>query len=299
MFDELSKDFGSVPRGPAVVHPFRFTNNTGQAVHIAGVRVSCGCVTATASRADVAPGQSAVVQASMDTRRFYGTKSVTVYVQFDQPAWEEVRLWVQANSRDDVSVTPEELALGQAKRGTSPNGKITITFLGNSQSQLTEVERESSYVETSFKEVSRDAGQVSYEVAATVRPDTPVGKWYTDLWLKTNNPAMPKVRVPLTVEIQAPLTISTTNVTLGQIKPGAVAERKVILRGAKPFRITKVEGTDGNLDVNDSTKGSREVHVLTIRLRATKEGELSRHLKVLTDLPQDGEIEFDARARVQ
>src|SRR4051794_36715815 len=48
MFDELSRDFGSVPRGQILTHPFRLVNNTGHPVHITGVRVSCGCTAARA-----------------------------------------------------------------------------------------------------------------------------------------------------------------------------------------------------------------------------------------------------------
>ena len=39
LFDELSRDFGSVPRGPTLTHPFRLVNKTGGHVHIASVRV--------------------------------------------------------------------------------------------------------------------------------------------------------------------------------------------------------------------------------------------------------------------
>src|SRR5215212_1111310 len=46
LFDELSRDFGSVPRGPTLQHPFRLVNKTNQHVHIASVRVSCGCTSA-------------------------------------------------------------------------------------------------------------------------------------------------------------------------------------------------------------------------------------------------------------
>jgi hypothetical protein len=99
MFQELSVDFGSVPRGPTLSHPFRLTNNTGRTVHISSVRVSCGCVRASALDTVLAPGQSTAIQAAMDTRRFLGTKAITIYVSFDQPHRDEVRLWVQANSR--------------------------------------------------------------------------------------------------------------------------------------------------------------------------------------------------------
>ena len=99
MFQERSADFGSVPRGPTLAHPFRLTNNTGRPVHISSVRVSCGCVSASAQDTVLAPGQSTAIQAYMDTRRFLGSKGVTIYVSFDQPDRAEVRLWVQANSR--------------------------------------------------------------------------------------------------------------------------------------------------------------------------------------------------------
>src|SRR5262249_48732354 len=81
MFQELSKDFGSVARGPELSFPFRFTNNTSQPLHVASVRVSCGCTAAQALQTDIEPGKTGVILASMDTRRFFGTKTVTIYVQ--------------------------------------------------------------------------------------------------------------------------------------------------------------------------------------------------------------------------
>jgi hypothetical protein len=296
LFDELSKDFGSVPRGPTLQHPFHLVNKTKSTVHISGVRVSCNCTSATALKSTLAPGEDTVVQASMDTSRFSGVRTVTIYVQFDSPAAEEVRLWVQANSRDDVSVSPDTLAFGQTKRGSTPTSTVTVTFLGTNQAQITEVQSESNYISTTLKEVARKNTEVSYELTAKVRADTPVGKWYTDVWLKTNLQAMPKVRVPLTVEIESALSIG--NVAFGQVKEGAEAERKTVVRGVKPFRITKVEGTDDEVTVRDSATDAKPVHVLTVTLKAAKAGDWSRTLKVVTDLGEEGEIEFEAKAQV-
>src|SRR5262249_49179851 len=192
--------------------------------------------------------------------------TVTVFVQFDRPGWEEVRLWIQANSRDDISVSPEAFALGQAKRGTAPSGTVTITFLGQSASQILEVQRDSNYILTELKEVRRQGGEAAYQLTAKLRPDVPVGKWFTDLWVKTNNPAMPRIRVPLTVEIESALSVSPTTVVLGQVKPGAEAERRVIIRGVSPFKITGVQGTDEELSGKDSTKDAGPDHVLDVRL---------------------------------
>jgi hypothetical protein len=299
LFSELSKDFGSVPKGPTLSHPFRIVNKTGRVVVLnSNVRVSCGCVTATLVKNVLNPGEETALVAEMDTRRFSGSKTVTIWVQFQQPGWDEVRLWVQANSRDDVTVTPDTLAFGHTKRGTVPTQAVTVTFLGYSQSQIQEVTCESNYVLTTLKTLRRTDDEVTYELTARIRGDAPVGKWYTDIWLKTNNPSMARVRVPLTVEIDSALSISPTLVALGQLRFGGESERKVIVRGVKPFRITAVRGEDKELRVRDSTADSKQVHVLTVTYKGVRLGDLDRTIHVITDLQDESEIEFQAKARV-
>jgi hypothetical protein len=294
MFSELSKDFGSVARGPTLVHPFRVVNNTKHTVVIGNVRVSCGCTSAAALKTRLAPGEETAVLAHMNTSKFSGNKTVTIFVRFDEPEWVEVRLWVQANSRDDVSVQPESLAFGQAKRGTSPSASVTVTFLGAPDTQLTGAKCQTNYVKVSYQLAGRDLTGVSYKVTAGIRPDAPVGKWYTDVWLQTTNPVMPKLRVPLTIEIEAPLTVSVPTLALGKVKVGGQAERRLIVRGVKPFKITAIKGADEQLLVRDNTTGSRAVHVLTVTLKGTKQGEVKKTVKLVTDLKDQGGVEFQA-----
>jgi hypothetical protein len=298
LFDEVSKDFGSVPRGPTLTHHFSLKNKTGAPVHLSGTGVSCGCVAATILKPDLAPGEATAVQVVMDTRRFTGFKGVTVFVRFDRPQWEEVRLYVQANARDEVSVVPDTFAFGSVKRGSAPAAAVTISILGGSQWKVLEVQRESNFLEPVLQELRRTESEVAYQLTVRLRPDTPVGRWFTDLWVVTNNPALPRVRVPLTVEVEPALSVSPATLTLGPVKAGAETERKIIVRGVKPFRITEVKGTDDLLSVRDTTRESRVVHVLEVTLKARDPGELSRTVRILTDLQDEGEVEFQAKAQV-
>jgi hypothetical protein len=133
---------------------------------------------------------------------------------------------------------------------------------------------------------------------AKIRPDTPAGKWYTDIWLKTNNPAVPRLRVPVTVEVEAALSVSPNTIVLGQVKAGTESDRKVIIRGVKPFRITGFSGTDNELKVRETAADSKTVHVLTVTLSPVHAGELTRIIRVQTDLKNGGDIEFHAQAQV-
>ncbi len=274
LFEDLSKDFGSVPRGTTLSHPFRIRNSTSGPVHIAGVRVSCGCVTATALKNDLAPGEETVVMAYMDTMCFpAGSKTTTIYVQFDRPQWDEVHLWVQANSRDDFSVSPDTLTFGRIKRGASSSVSVTINFTSSSPSRILDVKSDSNYVQTSLQEINRQFGEVVYQLTAKLRPETPVGKWYTDVWVRTNNPALPRVRVPLTVEIEPALSIGPALVNFGEIKVGSETERKVYVRGGQPFHIVGVRGTDEQVSVKEPSQESKAVHVLTVTLKGVTPGE--------------------------
>jgi len=299
LFDELSKDFGSAPRGPTLQHPFRIKNTTRNTVTISGVRVSCHvCSSASVVKSRLEPGEESAVVVTMDTTRFSGPKTITIYVNFGQPSYEEVRLWVQANARDDISFSPDTIAFGQIKRGSGPASATTVTFLGQPSAQITEAKCDSNYVQATFKELKREGSEVSYRLTAKLRSDAPVGKWFTDVWVKTNVASMPKVRVPLTVEIESALTLSPPAVALGQIQVGGEVERRVILKGAKPFKIDRITGADDLLTVRDNTSDSKQVHVLTVSLKGAKPGEISRKIQIVTDLAEDNTIDLEAKGQV-
>jgi hypothetical protein len=295
LFDESSRDFGAVPRGQVLSHPFHVINRTRSTVHISNIRVSCGCTSVRAMQDTLEPGQETVIFAQMDTRRFFGSKSVTVYVQFDQPDFDEVRLVIQANSRVDLVVSPEILSLGRIKAGSSVVASADVTFLGGGQERILSARSDSNYIQIAYHETRRDAGEVSYRVTARIRPNAPPGKWFSDIWLTTDNPSMSEVRVPLTVAIVAPPRPPT--IVMGMVRAGGEAKRRIIVRGSEPFRITGVDGTDGQVRIRETNKERKAVHVVTVTLRPDQPGLLNRTLRIHTDLP-GAEIEFNAKAQV-
>lgn len=297
MFPERVRDFGAVPRGSVAAHPFRFTNNTGQPVRINNVRVSCGCTNAYQMQQMIKPGEESAIMVQMDTGRFVGPRKVTVYVQFDLPQFSEVMLTVEANSRVDLTLLPDVLAFGKIKQGTSPEASIKICFMGGGDYEIREAQCGSHYIQLSAALESRKANEVTYVLNARMRPDTPPGKWYTDIWLVTNKDTMAKVRIPLTVEVEAAFNLSPRTIELGEVKLGTVSDRKVILRGGRPFRITAIEGADSHVSVRESQSESKTVHVLTVTLTPTTPGDLHRVIRVRTDLSPTT-VEFDAHARV-
>jgi uncharacterized protein DUF1573 len=299
LFDETSKDFGSVPHGTVLTHQFQLTNHQAQQVHIASLRTSCGCATATLGRDELNPGQSTVLQVVIDTRKYSGYRQFTIHVLCDRPVLEEVRLTVTATSRDDITLTPGQLEFGRVKRGSAAKATTTIQYHGTGNWQVTGVENENAYLKPELQQLGGEGSLPTYQLTVALRPDIPAGAWHADLWLKTTDPATPRIRVPLVVEVESALTATPSEVQLGQVKGGTLAERKVVIRGPSPFKITKIDGQDEQFKISGAAEEAKAVHVLKVTFTATGDaGEVRRKLRIHTDLADGETVELGAAAMI-
>jgi hypothetical protein len=219
LFAEKVKDFGPTPRGPVVTHYFRFTNTTNQPLTLGQPRVSCGCVSASVSQSVVQPGQSAAVIAQMNTNRAGPAgviKAVTVYVPFTSPSHTEVALRVQAVIRDDLILSPDTINLGTVRKGQGATGATRVSFTTDPNWTVTEATCNGAFVKVETKQEARAGGMVTYAVVATLDKDCPAGMWVADITLKTSNPAVATVRIPVAVTVTPPATVSPAAAEVGE-----------------------------------------------------------------------------------
>lgn len=297
-FEARDHDFGSVPRGPLLTHYYRFTNTSAAPLHISGIRVSCGCVTATALQSTVQPGETAAIHATMDTRRFSGSKQVTIFVTFDRPHWEEVALNIRAYGRDDLSLEGEGLGFGTVARGATGAARMTVT-LRQPNWIIQGAASGSEFVAPKVKEVRRSQFEAVYEVAADLKPGLPVGRWTTDVYLTTNSPVAPQIRIPATVEVAPTLSVSPGEVTFAPTQVGQPSETKLLVRGGQPFKIKEIVGTDASLVATTTGADAKPVHIITVKFDPKQPGDVIRKLKIVTDLPTEGVAEVVVRANAE
>jgi hypothetical protein len=146
LFDEKSWEFGPVRRGEQLGHVFQLINTLDKPIHVAAVRSSAAYLTprlvvavdggaqALATEAWLGPHQSASVEVSVDTRRFVGDKTASVYVQFDQPSVAHVQLQVHARSVE--APAGSSLPGGTNSKGEPQESKARILELENKVDQL-------------------------------------------------------------------------------------------------------------------------------------------------------------------
>ena len=227
----------------------------------------------------------------MDTRRY--AKPITIHVVFSAPQYEDVTLQVQANVRDDLTMYPETLAFGEIKKGTETKATVQVTLVGDANWDIKSIKAESNFIKPEAKPVKRNGNEVTFEISASLRPDLPVGKWYSDVWLTTSNPNVAKIRVPLTVEVNAaetakPITVNAvtvkpTTLNLGDIKVGDSVEQKILVTANKPFKIKSVQGTDALVSVTGAGSESNSTFILRVNVKPTAMGDIARDVQIVTE----------------
>lgn len=301
LFPEKVKDFGVAPRGPVLVHYFRFTNTTGQTLSLGQPRVSCGCTSAAMSAYTVAPGESAAVIAHMDTRRFqYAnvTKAVTIYVPFVSPTQEEVSLRVQAICRDDLMMSPDTLAFGTVTKGKGAKTSTQVTFTSDPNWEVKESKSTGGYVGVQHKLLSRSGSTVTYEIIATLDKDCPAGNWTSDVFLKTSNAGVEKLRIPVTVNVTAPVAASPEVVQFGNVALGNATEKSVTLQSRTPFKILAVKGGDDQLGIVIESKDAKPVHVIKLSASPKLQGGFLRNVEITTDNKDQPKVVIPVAAKV-
>lgn len=292
-FSETVKDFGVSPKGTMLVHYFPITNKSNQPVVIGQPRVSCGCVSPTLHKSQLAPGESTVLQVHMDTNRIPVpgvVKSVIVYVPFLSPVHEEVQLRVQTITRADLIVSPDTINLGIVPAGTEKSASTRITFFGDLNWKVTDAKSTGVFLKPTVKPaVGPGVPAGTVELTVTLDPKCPAGNWSADIFLTTATPGIERLRVPVVVNVvpaasaAAGLKVNPQTVAFGEVKLGKPAEKQVQVQGTAPFAVKEIKKGVPGLDVSALATGPRPTHVFKLSFNPTAAGPVKGAFEILTD----------------
>lgn len=289
------KDFEVVPRGAQLKFTFPMKNIYKVPLEITNLRPGCGCLTANATKKVLQPGEEGSIEVVMNTRIFSGPKTVTLRVTVGPQYISTATLTVTATARQDVVVNPGEINFGIINRGLPIKQSVDVEYSGGVEWRVLEVIKNSTapftvtideFKRTSSKQLLRKVNEVGYRLYAAVKPDAQPGPFREDLILKTNDPANPIFTVTVEGNVQAAIALSPSLVAVGYVKVGDEIERRVVVRGNRAFRITKIDGLGADIST-DIPERSATTHVLTLRCRANSAGELKKTLTIHTDLDSE------------
>jgi hypothetical protein len=303
LFSERSHDFGPVPRGAKVRHNFVLNNKLSEPLTILDVRASCGCTTGRASSNLVPPGQSAEVEAEMDTRNFVGRKDTVLHVSVVTAGGKhaEVRLGVGSTILSDLVLNPGTIDFGVVARGQAPSQVLTIERVDVPSWRIERMVSTCRVIDANVVETSRKGPIVSYQLTVSLKPDAPAGAVRDEIRLVSNDRDSPIIPVQVTAMVRGELSASPSTLALGHATSSSGVQGRFLVRASKPFTVRNVEGTGDGFKLLVDDTSPKALHILTLSYNpeeGTTRGDLRRTFRVVTDLPGEPPLELTATLSV-
>jgi Protein of unknown function (DUF1573) len=304
LFSEQAHDFGMVARGAKVRHLFILMNQLPESITILNLRASCGCTSGKANTSTVAPGQSATVEAEMDTRNFVGQKSTSLFVTLVTSSGREaeVRLRLSSLILSDIVLNPGTIDFGFVDRGQTPQLSLTIDRLGAPGWRVERMVSGCKAIEGAVVETARSAAGVSYTLTVSLKSDAPAGLIRDEIRILTNDPESPDIPVQVTAQIRGELAVSPSVLSLGRVTSAGGTQGRFLIRGSTPFIIVSAEGSDDGFKLSVDDTDRKPIHVLTVsyhREEGATRGDLRHSFRVLTDVPGEPPVDLTAVLHVE
>jgi hypothetical protein len=298
MFNTLSHDFGTLPRGSKAVCRFQVKNLYEEDVHVKSVRSTCGCTTPQVVKPNLKTFEVGEIVAEFNTTSYVGQKHATVVVTFDKPFFAEVQLQIHGYIRGDVVVTPGDIKLGSIDQGQDAEKQISVVHMGRNDWEIVDVKTVDPHFEVELSEPLRGGGRVAYDMLVRLTKDAPAGYIHDQLILVTNDRNAPELYVEIDGRVVSAITVSPSSLFMGVVHPGQTVKKQLVVRGKKPFKIVDVKCEDKSFSVEPGDD-VKPVHLVPVLFKAEgKPGKVSREITLTTDVGSGDKLVFTAYAQV-
>jgi hypothetical protein len=296
-FSETQHDFGFVPRGAILVHRFRWENTTAGELRISEIHTSCSQVHAQALPRVLQPGESGHVEVEVDGRQLVGEKTAWVRVQIE-PGSRVVMLAVRACWLQEVSVQPGSLRFGCDCGDSGAEQSLDIVYTGPNDWRIVAVQNPYPFLAMHVEPTQRRPGEISYRLTARLRQPAPVGDWMVPVWLQTNDPAVPRVAVPVEGHVRPEIVASPACISFAAGEPSG-SQQRIILRGKQPFRILGVHDIPMGIEVEPGSDRAQAVHIVIVRWMASPSAAGKSVIRLATDCPSQPTVEIPVNVSTQ
>lgn len=289
MFEKVDHDFQTVARGSDTVYKFKVTNIYKEDIHLSSVRSSCGCTSPSIQVEGSASNtlktyEEGYIVAKFNTRTFTGLHSATLTVTIDKPYPAQVQLRVHGNIRGDVVFEPGSVNFGSVDQGTTLEKTVSVSYAGFSGWKITDVRSASSDLEVELAERPRSGRRAAYNLLVRLKPSAAPGFLQEQLVLVTSDSRNP--RIPLDVEgkVLPEISVAPANLVFGETPVGKTVSKRIIIRGKKPFKVTKISSDAAGFAFKTSDKAN-DRHIVEVTFTpGAGAGSIKAPILVETDL---------------
>jgi hypothetical protein len=220
-FDRDVHDFGVVRQEQELRTELTVRNDGDATLHLRNVRADCGCAVAATDVREVAPGSSAPIRVVFRTMTFSGPLTKRVRVWSDDPDRPEAEVRLTMDVSAGIVLVPSRLAFGEVLAGTSPEASVTARWKEGVGRPFRVTGVESKGLDLVFETKPFEAPPWrGTTVVARFRSPPPVGTSSGMVYVRTDDPDVPRLMVGASASVSGPVWLSLRRVRLGIVAEG-------------------------------------------------------------------------------
>ncbi len=179
---------------------------------------------------------------------------------------------------------PGSVAFGEIEQGKAAERTVSVSYSGRSDWAIVDVRSANSSFEVELLDGERNFGRVTYKMLVRLKVDAPTGYLQDQLTIVTNDSYNGSLELPVEGRIVSPLTVSPASLFLGVLKPGETVEKKLFVKGTKPFKIVSIE-CEGDCFKFQTSDKATAAHMVPLTFTAgNAPGKISQKIEIKTDL---------------
>ena len=198
----MEMDLGRVEAGRVIKDVIRFVNTGQEDITIRQIRTSCGCTTSEVENKIIAPGDTAAVEFSLNTRGFRGEIHKTITIEFENQDLKPQSIRLLADCINYLDHYPSYLAFTQliVNPDTLLHREIRLTNHFNKPITIKSVRTDIKIIDVHWPKTPVKPDE-SALIDVILKPSIPIRK-SSRLTIETDQPDLEPVRIAVYVHIK-------------------------------------------------------------------------------------------------
>ena len=192
-----TKDWGKVsPKDSPLKTNLTIKNTGNELLRITKMKPGCGCTTAPLKKDSLAPGESTIVEVSLNISGNTGGVTKSISISTNDPTKENISYLLKAEVIRPINVLPRTyMSFTNLQVGMSGESKVTIKNTSNETIILSDVKTSPEELKVNIvNKKSLQPGE-EFELIGKITP-TKAGSINTNVTIKTSHPDNPELSIP-------------------------------------------------------------------------------------------------------
>src|SRR5262245_37049485 len=225
LFPVRSHDFGTAKQGKKLVHEFAVRNQGTIPLTIEGGELSMPGMKARFNRV-IAPGEEARITLEWDTNDVKGEVRGEAVLRLNDPDQPTVTLTLSGVVKLPVEVRPFPAVFFSVWKGESAERRVTIVNNEERPLNILGLKPDGNHFVASLQTVEPG---MTYSLLVKIPPETPPGRYTEAVYLESDHPALPRLKIAVNVFVKTDIYMSPEIVDFGVVSLEQLARASSLL----------------------------------------------------------------------